>query len=79
MKTISLRKFRDSIGDLEEEVAVARRDPDGNIMVIGRWVPSLTYPPDAVPLAPRRRRIINDNDGPLAQFNTRPFTPVPKK
>ena len=50
MRTISLRKFRDSVGDLDEEVEVARRDSDGNIVVIGRWVPSVTYPPNAVPL-----------------------------
>lgn len=39
MRTISLRQFRDNIGDIAEPVEVQRRDKGGNFQVLGRWTP----------------------------------------
>ena len=39
MKNISLRKFRVEIVDLRESVEVSRRDPEGNIQLLGYWTP----------------------------------------
>lgn len=41
MRLISLRKFRDSIAQIEEPVEVARRDPSGTIQIIGVWTPGI--------------------------------------
>lgn len=40
---ISLRKFRDEIVDIRQVVEVSRRDPQGNINVLGYWTPYMTY------------------------------------
>lgn len=47
---ISLRKFRDEIVDIHHVVEVSRRDPQGNINVLGYWTPYMTYPEGAVEL-----------------------------
>lgn len=47
MKNISLRRFRAEIADIYEEVEVSRRDPEGNIQLLGVWMPYVTYHPDA--------------------------------
>src|SRR5512147_1908770 len=52
MKNISLRKFRAEIVDIREAVEVSRRDPDGNIQVLGYWTPYMQYAPGAKPLEP---------------------------
>ena len=39
MRTISLRRFRDSIATLDERVIVQRRDAAGNYQIIGEWHP----------------------------------------
>jgi hypothetical protein len=73
MRTISLRQFRDSIGDWAEPVIVQRRTADGSFEVLGEWHPNFVQPPSVGELAPK--------DGPLVveRFSTRPFTPVPKR
>jgi hypothetical protein len=68
MKQISLRRFRDSIGDLREPVAVSRRDPEGSYVILGEWHPSITNGRDAVILPALE-----------PGFNSMPFTPVPKR
>lgn len=50
MKTISLRKFRDSITDITAVTEVSLRDADGNIRILGFWTPYATHPVDAIPL-----------------------------
>lgn len=50
MKTISLRKFRDSIADIHEVVEVSRRTPEGNIHVLGFWTPYMQDVPGSVEL-----------------------------
>jgi hypothetical protein len=53
MKNISLRRFRAEIAETYEAVEVSRRDPEGNIQLLGYWTPYVTYP-DAKPLEPLR-------------------------
>jgi hypothetical protein len=52
LKQISLRKFRIEIVDLHEVVEVSRRDPGGNIQILGYWTPYATYPSDSKSLPP---------------------------
>lgn len=52
LKQMSLRKFRVEIADLREPVDVSRRDPDGNIQILGYWTPYMQYAPDSVSLEP---------------------------
>lgn len=47
MRTISLRQFRDSIGDWTEPIAVQRRNSDGSYELLGEWRPNWTPPPSA--------------------------------
>lgn len=78
MRTISLRKFRDSIADLTEPVEVARRS-DCEIQVIGTWTPRIIQPilidlgPNATPADADRARERWGRERTLS-----PFTPVPK-
>lgn len=51
MRQISLRKFKNEVPDLDEVVEVSRRDPFGNIQVLGFWTPYMTAAPGAVKLA----------------------------
>lgn len=50
LKQLSLRKFRDTIADVHEVVEVSRRDPQGNIQILGFWTPYVTYPEGSKPL-----------------------------
>ena len=52
MRQISLRAFRDSIADLHQPVEVSRRDPEGNIQVLGFWTPYAQSTPDTKPIEP---------------------------
>lgn len=52
MKNISLRRFRVEIVDIDEEIEVSRRDPEGNIQLLGVWMPYVTYGSNAKPLEP---------------------------
>jgi hypothetical protein len=45
MNQISLRQFRERIGDLREPVEVSRRDVQGNIQILGYWTPYMTDAP----------------------------------
>lgn len=41
MKSISLRRFRETIAEITEKVAVVRRDPEsGNYRILGVWTPA---------------------------------------
>ena len=91
MRTISLRRFRDSIATLDERVIVQRRDAAGNYQIIGEWHPfsvgmnrdGETRFPTPVP-----ERLTSTKFGPpsmpdertvrlVAEHNAA-FTPVPK-
>lgn len=39
MSQMSLRRFRDTIGEIRQPVEVSRRDSEGNIVVLGVWTP----------------------------------------
>lgn len=51
---ISLRQFREKAAEIRQEVQIAVRDRDGNLNILGRYIPYMTYPPGAVelPVAP---------------------------
>jgi len=40
MKQISARQFRTTFGSLTEPVAVVRREPDGEYVLLGAWTPA---------------------------------------
>jgi hypothetical protein len=78
VRTISLRQFRDTIGDLQEPVQIVKRQPDGSIWTIGEYHPISTATDN------RALDAIRPGEPPStttasAGFSTRPFTPVPKR
>ena len=55
MRNLSLRRFKTDIAQLMEPVEVSRRDPDGNIHILGYWTPYAQMGPDPKPLEPLQR------------------------
>jgi hypothetical protein len=73
MKTISLRAFRVAVDRLAEPVQVVKRE-DGALRTLGTWTPVSTMTDS--------RALDGIRPGepqPSASFNSRPFTPVPKR
>jgi hypothetical protein len=72
MRTISARQFRDTLQDILEPVEVVLRMGDGTMRRLGTWTPA------------QRPEQFVANAGFVTEpsdhkFNSRPFTPVPKK
>ncbi len=49
MKQLSARRFRVDFPTLTEPVTVLRRDPDGNLTVLGTWSPGQSRPSETAP------------------------------
>ena len=49
-KNISLRRFQKGILDIHEVVDVSRRDPSGDIQIIGFWTPYVIALPRSKPI-----------------------------
>jgi len=95
MRTISLRKFRDSIPEVGEAIQVSRRDSDGNYQILGVWQPSVvsvgTDPlelvrkdtggvfPDGTTNTPSPDFTRRPELTTVSRFNSRGSRPVPKK
>lgn len=73
MRTISLRKFRDSIAAVDDSVHVTVRLSDGSYHLLGTWTPATLEEADIDLRATPNPGAASD------RFNSRPFTPVPKR